>query len=163
MSTTYYTPITTQHQRLHVYPQPSLSYIFHLYTSSSSYPPLRYKVIIITIHQTLIKIQPTKKAFQFTRIMPRLINKQHHRTVPHPMDTELHHPFFHTTFAAIKSFLDYASQSMILPIVICAVAIGLFLSFGIPFLLVASMWIEQGLYTFFDVIAAVYGGYLLGV
>lgn len=95
--------------------------------------------------------------------MPRQTDKEHHRTVPHPTDTELQHPFFGTTFTTNKSFFDYASQSIILPIVICAVAIGLFLSFGIPFMVVASLWIEQGLYALFDGIAVVCGGYLLGV
>lgn len=79
------------------------------------------------------------------------------------MDTELQHPFFRNTFAAIKSILDYARRSIILPIVICAVAIGFFLSFVIPFMVGASVWIEEGLYTFFDGIAAVCGGYLFGV
>lgn len=95
--------------------------------------------------------------------MPRRTAQQHHRKTPHPMDTELQHPFFRNTFAAIKSILDYARRSIILPIVICAVAIGFFLSFVIPFMVGASMWIEEGLYTFVDGISAVCGGYLFGV
>lgn len=91
--------------------------------------------------------------------MPRRTAKQHNRTVPHRMDTELQHPFFRN----IKSILDHASGSIVFPIVLCAVAIGLFLSIVIPFMVVVSMWIEEGLYTFFDGIAALCGGYLLGL
>lgn len=86
-----------------------------------------------------------------------------HHTIPQPQDTELQHPFFRNTFSAIKSRLGYVSLSIILPIFIATSAIILFVSFIIPFLVILSLWIEEGLYTLFDAVAAVCGGYVLGV
>lgn len=92
-----------------------------------------------------------------------------HRTIPHQQDTELQHPFFfrnnNTSFyAAKKQCLDYASLRLILPILITTMATVLFfLSFVIPYLVVVSIWIEEGLYTLFDILAAVFGGYAFGV
>lgn len=91
------------------------------------------------------------------------LQHRRHRTIPQPQDTELQHPFFRNTFSAINSCLDYAGLSIIPPILVATVAIILFLSFIIPVLVVVSIWIEEGLYTIFDTLAAVWGGYILGM
>lgn len=84
--------------------------------------------------------------------MPRQQYGRRYRTIPHPQNIELQHPFF----SATKLCLDYASLGMILPILITTVAIVLFISSVIPFLMVANIWIEEGLYTLFDKVAAVW-------
>lgn len=94
--------------------------------------------------------------------MPWQLQHRRHRTIPHQQDTELQHHFFrNASFYVMKSCLDYASLGIILPIRITTVAIVLFfLSFIIPSLLAVTIWIEEDLYTLFDIVAAVCGGYI---
>lgn len=63
----------------------------------------------------------------------------------------------------MSRLLDNASLGVILPILITTVAVLFFLSFVIPSLLALTIWIEEYLYTLFDIVAAVCGGYVFGV
>lgn len=63
----------------------------------------------------------------------------------------------------MSRLLDNAGLGVILPILITTVAVLFFLSFVIPSLLAFTIWIEEYLYTLFDIVAAVCGGYVFGV
>lgn len=106
--------------------------------------------------------------------MPRQQQQRRHRTIPHQQETPNYS--YSTTLSSATPLptllrhkvmsrqLDYGSLGIILPILITTVASVLFfLNFVIPSLLAVTIWIEEGLYTLFDIAAAVFGGYVFGV